>query len=72
MYFLCKNKRVIDSNEHITTAYQHVDEAKATLAHQVITPKMWEINQPPAVHSVEGFYLVHESLFDEILKDHTK
>jgi hypothetical protein len=29
-------------------------------------------NAPLPEYSIEGFYLVHESLFDELLKDRAK
>lgn len=33
---------------------------------------LWEKDKTPRSVSTEGFYLVHESLFDELLKEHSK
>ena len=36
------------------------------------TKYLWEKDKTVRKVSTEGFYLVHESLFDELLKDHTR
>ena len=72
MYFICENKRVITPEVHATTTYQYKTVADEVLANKDKSVKMWEINNPPKFYSVEGFYLVHESLFEEILKEHSK
>ncbi|MDB4921813.1 MAG: hypothetical protein JWQ54_3796 [Mucilaginibacter sp.] len=72
MYFICENKQVIQPNIWATTAHQHKDKADDVLANMDKSVKMWDVNKPPITHSVEGFYLVHERLFDAILKEHAK
>lgn len=72
MYFICENKRVIALNVETTTAHQHKDKALRILAQKDTAVKMWDVNKPPRVYTVEGFYLVHESLFDALLKEHSK
>lgn len=72
MYFICENKQVIQPNVWATTAHQYRDKAQAVFDQKDKTVKQWQANQPPIHHSLEGFYLVHESLFDEVLKDHCK
>jgi hypothetical protein len=72
LYFICENKRVIEPNVHATTAHQYRDKAENTLAQKDTAVKMWDVNKPPRIYTVEGFYLVHESLFDTLLKEHSK
>jgi len=72
MYFICENKKVIQPEVWATSAHQYKDKAQAVLDQIDKTPKLWNVNKPPVHYSLEGFYLVHESLFDEILKEHTK
>jgi hypothetical protein len=72
MYFICENKRVISPDVQRTNAFQHKEIADAILSQKDTSVKMWDVNKPPKVFTVEGFYLVHESLFDEILKEYSK
>lgn len=72
IYFICENKRVIEPNVHATNAYQHKEHADAILSQRDTSVKMWDINKPPRVYSVEGFYLVHESLYEKILKEYCR
>ena len=72
IYFICEDKLVITPDLLTTTAYKHKDYADTILRQKDTDVKMWEVNKPPKKYSVEGFYLVHESLFDELLKDYSK
>jgi len=65
MYFICENKQVIAHNVQRTNAYQHKKNADEILAQMDTSVKMWQVGKPPVTYSVEGFYLVHESLFEE-------
>jgi hypothetical protein len=73
MYFVCENKRVIEANIHMTQAYQFKKTADEVCrernARQGSTHREWDDKTKPVpVHSVQGFYLVPEALYDEILK----
>ncbi|WP_244214370.1 hypothetical protein [Pedobacter jejuensis] len=71
MFFQCTNKKVIEANVRMTNAYQHREDAEQNIFDRAIR-KEWEPKDKPVpVETVEGFYLVHESLFEEILKKHT-
>jgi hypothetical protein len=72
MYFICENKRVITPEVHATTVYQYKTAADGALASKDTAVKMWHVGKPPKVYTVEGFYLVHESLFEKLLKEHSK
>ncbi len=75
MFFICKDRKVISSNVLSTTTYQHKDYADTILRErgQRFNHKMWEDKTKPLpVETVEGFYLVPEKLFDEVLKDWVK
>jgi hypothetical protein len=72
MYFVCrdKDKIVINPNILMTQAYQSKETAEV-VCKQEQRPflSLWEDNtSPPLVHTVERFYLVHEKLYEEILK----
>jgi hypothetical protein len=72
MYFICENKRVVAPNVHTATAHQYKDKAGEILAQRPPGTMLWNVNKPPKVYTLEGFCLVHESLFDELLKEHSK
>jgi hypothetical protein len=72
MYFICESKRVVEPNIQTAVAYQAKDYAETILAQRDTSVKMWDVNKPPRTYTVEGFYLVHERLFEELLKEHTK
>jgi len=65
MYFICENKQVIEPNVHMTNAYQYKHIADTVLSQWDTEPKLWDAGKPPIKYSVEGFYLVHESLFEQ-------
>jgi len=69
MYFICENKRVIKPELQSTVAYQKKEQAETILSQTDKTIKLWDVSNAPKQYSVEGFYLVHESLFEEVLKD---
>jgi hypothetical protein len=72
MYFICENKRVIAPEVHATNAYQYKKVADSVLTTKDTAVKMWDVGKPPTLYTVEGFYLVHESLFEKLLKEHSK
>ncbi len=65
MYFICENKQVIAQDVHCTNAYRHRKHAEQILAQMHSPVKVWKEGKPPVTYSVEGFYLLHESLFEE-------
>lgn len=69
MYFICENKRVISPNVGRTNAYQFKETADSVLESQKRSFQyLWENSNPTKVNSVEGFYLVPEALYEEVLK----
>ncbi|WP_295672222.1 hypothetical protein [uncultured Mucilaginibacter sp.] len=72
VYFICTNKQVIEPAIKSAVAYKNKDYADILLDQRDKSVKMWDVNKPPKTYSVEGFYLVHERLFDELLKEHSK
>jgi hypothetical protein len=75
MFFICDDRKVIDSNVHSITIYQYKEYADTILKEkgQRENHKMWDDKTKPLpIKTVEGFYLVPEKLFDEILKDWVK
>lgn len=74
MYFVCEDKKVINPNVHMTQAYQYKGTAdQVCKERERRTHKEWEDKTNPVpVETVEGFYLVHESLFEEILKKYVE
>lgn len=63
MYFHCRDGKVIEDNVQMTNAYRERKDAEATLGYD--DHKIWmDKTKPVPKRSVEGFYLVHESLFD--------
>lgn len=73
MYFICEDKRVIEPPIEFTTSFRRKEYADTILKDQGERSYLylWE-KGPLPVKSVEGFYLVHESLFEEILKEYSK
>lgn len=67
MYFICTDNLVIKPDTRMTNAYQFREDAEALIENR-ITHFMWEDKTKPVPQrKVEAFYLVHESLFNEIL-----
>jgi len=65
MYFHCTDGKVIEENVEMTWAYRKRETAQSTLKTSP-THMMWEDKKKPIPKkSVEGFYLVHESLFEK-------
>jgi hypothetical protein len=72
VYFQCADKKVMEPHHQFTNAYQYKEHALKNFEARE-THMLWEDKSKPLPkRSVEGFYLVHESLFDEILKKHSK
>ncbi|ADY51460.1 hypothetical protein Pedsa_0888 [Pseudopedobacter saltans DSM 12145] len=74
IYFQCEDNRVINPSYQFTTAFQHREYAEKNLKDSTRSHLyIWEDqNKPIPKRSVEGFYLVHESLFEEILKKYSR
>ena len=72
MYFICEDNKIITPEVWATNAYQYQDKAMAIARQKSKTRGMYIVNEKPLVHTVEGFYLVHESLFEALLKEHSK
>ncbi|TWI87761.1 hypothetical protein LX66_1832 [Chitinophaga japonensis] len=69
MSFICQDGRVIEPNIHMTNAYQFREIAEAVCRERQPTGRyMWEVGRPIPKLTVEDFYLVHASLFKEILQ----
>jgi len=72
MFFRCIDNKVIEDNITMTNAYRQREDAQSVVESRR-THKMWEDKTKPVpVEKVEGFYLVHESLFEEVLKKYSK
>ena len=76
VYMICEDKKIFGD---VLTALCYQDQKHALSVcnhkqHKAIQDAnmMYNANKPIPVHKVHGFYLVHESLFDEILKKHSK
>lgn len=75
MFFICYDNRVIADEYEFTNAYkrkEYVDKIAHVKQEDIKYPKLWEKDKHKPKVSVEGFYLVHESLFDELLSKHSK
>lgn len=65
MYFHCTDGKVIADNVQMTNAYRERKDAEATLVYKE-SHQMWDDKTKPVPKkTVEGFYLVHESLFEK-------
>jgi hypothetical protein len=72
MYFVCTDNVLIGKDTWSTTAWQARERAKEKADQQSRTRGMHIVNEIPLEHKVHGFYLVHESLFEELLKEWSK
>lgn len=75
-YVICENNEIFGN---VLTARVYRDKEYAltvctNLQHRAIEESTMEHNKnkPIPISKVHGFYLVHESLFDDILKKHSK
>jgi len=73
MFFICENKRVIQPNVLMTNAYQLKKTADNVCETRNLQQggehKLWQDKSKPVpVHTVEGFYLVPEALYEEVLR----
>lgn len=72
MFFRCIDNKVIPDNVAMVHIYKRKEDAE-TVVKQRNTHMIWEDKTKPVpVEKVEGFFLVHESLYDEILKKFDK
>ncbi|RZJ83792.1 MAG: hypothetical protein EOO20_22155 [Chryseobacterium sp.] len=67
MYFVCEDGKVIEDNIAMTNAYKDREVAQTVCDSRTQqNHKMWDDKTKPfPKHTVEGFYLVHESLFEK-------
>lgn len=75
MFFNCYDKQVIEECFEMTNAFRRREYAEVIAKGQREREShkmLWEKNDPIRKVSVEGFYLVHESLFEEILEKFAK
>lgn len=71
---MCNNNQVIDDNVEMVNAYRcraYADKITLARREKDLYPLLWEKGIEKPIRTTEGFYLVHESLFDEILKPFT-
>ena len=75
MYFQCTNNRVIEEQYEMTNAFRRREYIEGILKANDMGENhryLWEKNTIKPKESVEGFYLVHESLFEEVLSQYVK
>ena len=75
VFFNCFDNKAVDEQFDITNAFTRRDYAEkiaTTQRERENNPYMWEKGRHIRKVSTEGFYLVHESLFDELLAKHSK
>jgi hypothetical protein len=65
MYFVCENGKVIEDNIAMTNAYKDREVAQSVCNSRAQqNHKMWDDKTRPfPKHTVEAFYLLHESFF---------
>lgn len=71
MFFKCYDNRVIEDCYEMTNAFRRREYILRLLKANDMGEGhryLWEKDKYKPKVTVEGFYLVHESLFDEILK----
>lgn len=76
VYFVCKDNSVF-SDYGFVNCYKSEAHAKEQATFQQRnaiddSQKLWEKGKPIPEFKAHGFYLVHESLFDELLKGSSK
>lgn len=70
LYFKCEDNEILKPNVMMTNAYQRRSDAEATIIKRD-THYLWEDKTKPVpVTAVHGFYIVHDSLFDTLIKPH--
>jgi hypothetical protein len=77
VYFITENNKVFPEQYEMANCYNREEYAKNICEQQQRifkdeTHKMYHNGRPVPALAMHGFYLVHESLFDEILRDHIK
>jgi hypothetical protein len=72
MYFVCQDRIVIQDKVLMTQAYRKketADQVGDDRNRSCESHRLWDDKTKPLpVHSVEGFYLVPEALYEEVLK----
>jgi len=76
VYFICEENQIFADYKFIN-CYKDLDYVNSVcMANQRMliedANKLYNKGQKIRVLKVEGFYLVHESLFQELLKKHSK
>lgn len=75
VFFNCFDNKAIDEQYEMTNTFTRRDYAESIARGQrerEKNPNMWEKGRRVRKVSTEGFYLVHESLFNELLEKHSK
>lgn len=75
VYFVCKDKEVLPANVRTETVFKWPNDAKAAQESIALDIKSYKLNSPSWKEprfTVEGFYLVHESLYDEVIEQFQK
>jgi hypothetical protein len=77
VYFICEKNRIFPNNYEMVSSYRQMANALSVCSHQqrdaiIEAKKDYNKSRDIPLYKVEGFYLVHESLFDELLKKHSK
>ncbi|MBD1364396.1 hypothetical protein IDJ77_11305 [Mucilaginibacter sp. ZT4R22] len=72
VWFVCCDNSVMSEYKCVNafSTQEHALQQEALRNRQEMdnATKMWNQGKERRVHKAQGFYLVHESLFDEILK----
>ncbi|MBD1364425.1 hypothetical protein IDJ77_11455 [Mucilaginibacter sp. ZT4R22] len=75
VYFVCRNNQVYSSSARTEPSFLFKKDAEQLKKTHEDEYKPYVINSPsfvPPPFTVEGFYLVHESLYNELLKQFDK
>jgi len=77
VYFICEDNNVFGGTRESVECYRREDYCQRKTMHRrklafEDAKIMWATGLPMKHITMHSFYLVHETLYDEILKDHTK
>lgn len=70
LYFVVADKKVIDDDVAMTRAYKKREYAEESVQSRQTHHEWEDKTKPVPVMKAEGFYLVHESLYEQIIKQH--
>ena len=75
VYFNCYDNKAMEEEYEMTNVFRRREYALSIAKGQRERENnkyLWEKDKPIRKVSTEGFYLVHESLFDELLREHAR